>query len=49
MEYSSGDTLQKYLKKKLQHSYMDNKYNFAYQLACALSCLHEEVGIVIAS
>src|SRR6266498_5641920 len=42
MEYADGDTLGNYLKKNLYKLTWHNKYNLAYQLACAVSCLHEE-------
>ena len=45
MEYADGDTLRNYLKKNFSILTWDDKYNFAYQLACAVSCLHDE-GIV---
>ena len=43
MEYA--DSLRKYLKKNFNTLTWNDKYNMAYQLACALSCLHDE-GIV---
>jgi len=45
MEYADGDTLQNYLKKNFDTLTWNRKYNLAYQLACALSCLHDE-GVV---
>jgi serine/threonine protein kinase len=45
MEYADSDTLRKYLKKNFSTLTWNDKYNMAYQLACALSCLHDE-GIV---
>jgi serine/threonine protein kinase len=45
MEYADGGTLQNYLKKNFHSLTWDDKYNLAYQLACAVSCLHNE-GIV---
>ncbi|POG80764.1 kinase-like domain-containing protein [Rhizophagus irregularis DAOM 181602=DAOM 197198] len=42
MEYANHGTLRKYLKKDLT---WDNRFEIAYQLACAVSCLHDE-GIV---
>ena len=45
MEYANGGTLRNYLKKSFDSLTWDDKYNFAYQLACAVSCLHDE-GIV---
>ena len=45
MEYADNGTLRNYLKKNFNALTWDNKYNLAYQLACALSCLHNE-GIV---
>ncbi|GBC04840.1 hypothetical protein RclHR1_00590026 [Rhizophagus clarus] len=42
MEYANNGTLQDYLKKDLT---WDAKFEIAYQLACAVSCLHNE-GIV---
>ena len=45
MEYADGGTLRNYLKKNFDNLSWENKCNFAYQLACAVSCLHDE-GIV---
>ena len=45
MEYADGDTLRNYLKKNFSTLTWDDKYNLAYQLTYALSCLHDE-GIV---
>ena len=42
MEYANGGTLRNYLKKSFDSLTWDDKYNFAYQLACAVSCLHDE-------
>lgn len=40
MEYANGDTLRTYLKKNTKLTW-ENVYRFAYQLADAVSCLHE--------
>ena len=45
MEYANSGTLKDYLKENFNNLTWDNKYNLAYQLACAVSCLHSE-GIV---
>jgi serine/threonine protein kinase len=45
LEYADGGTLRNYLKKNFSNLTWDDKYKLAYQLACALSCLHDE-GIV---
>ena len=45
MEYADAGTLKDYLKENFNNLTWDNKYNLAYQLACAVSCLHNE-GIV---
>jgi serine/threonine protein kinase len=45
MEYADAGTLKNYLKKSFDSLTWNNKYNLAYQLACAVSCLHNE-GIV---
>ncbi|GBC32861.2 kinase-like domain-containing protein [Rhizophagus irregularis DAOM 181602=DAOM 197198] len=45
MEYADSGTLKDYLKKNFNNLTWDDKYNLAYQLACAVSCLHNE-GIV---
>jgi serine/threonine protein kinase len=45
MEYADSGTLKSYLKENFNILTWNNKYNFAYQLACAVSCLHNE-GIV---
>ncbi|CAI2173225.1 938_t:CDS:2 [Funneliformis geosporum] len=45
MEYADGGALRKYLKDNFDKLTWDDKYKFAYQLASAVSYLHEE-GIV---
>jgi serine/threonine protein kinase len=45
MEYANGGTLRNYLKENFSTLTWDDKYNLAFQLACAVSCLHDE-GIV---
>ncbi|POG65388.1 kinase-like domain-containing protein, partial [Rhizophagus irregularis DAOM 181602=DAOM 197198] len=45
LEYADGGTLQNYLKENFNKLTWDDKYNMAYQLSCAVSCLHNE-GIV---
>ncbi|POG74925.1 kinase-like domain-containing protein, partial [Rhizophagus irregularis DAOM 181602=DAOM 197198] len=45
MEYADGGNLRCYLKKNFSRLTWDDKYNMAYQLSCAVSCLHNE-GIV---
>jgi serine/threonine protein kinase len=45
MEYADAGTLKDYLKENFNNLTWDDKYNLAYQLACAVSCLHNE-GIV---
>ncbi|GBC22302.2 kinase-like domain-containing protein [Rhizophagus irregularis DAOM 181602=DAOM 197198] len=45
MEYADGGSLRCYLKKNFTKLSWDDKYKMAYQLSCALSCLHNE-GIV---
>jgi len=45
MEYADGSTLRNYLKKNFDKLTWNHKYNLAYQLACAVLCLHDE-GIV---
>ncbi|GBC32777.2 hypothetical protein RIR_jg12173.t1 [Rhizophagus irregularis DAOM 181602=DAOM 197198] len=45
MEYANSGTLKDYLKENFNNLNWNDKYNFAYQLACAVSCLHNE-GIV---
>ena len=42
MEYADGDTLRNYLEKHFENLTWEDKYKFAYQLACAVSCLHDE-------
>lgn len=41
-EYADSGNLQNYLKNNLYRLTRDNKYELAYQLACAVSYLHEE-------
>ncbi|RGB36917.1 kinase-like domain-containing protein [Rhizophagus diaphanus] len=45
MEYADSGTLKDYLKKNFNNLTWDDKYNMAYQLSCAVLCLHDE-GIV---
>ena len=45
MECSDKGTLQSYFKKHFNNLTWDDKYKFAYQLTCAVLCLHNE-GIV---
>ena len=45
MEYADSGPLKNYLKENFNNLTWNDKYNFAYQLACAVSCLHNE-GIV---
>ncbi|CAB4414960.1 unnamed protein product [Rhizophagus irregularis] len=45
MEYADSGSLKDYLKENFNNLTWNDKYNFAYQLACAVSCLHNE-GIV---
>ncbi|CAB5370919.1 unnamed protein product [Rhizophagus irregularis] len=45
MEYANSGPLKNYLKENFNSLTWNNKYNFAYQLACAVSCLHNE-GII---
>ena len=45
MEYADGGPLRSYLKENFSDLTWDNKYELAWQLASAVSCLHYE-GIV---
>jgi serine/threonine protein kinase len=45
MEYANSGTLKEYLKKNFKNLNWSDKYKLAYQLSCAISCLHNE-GIV---
>ncbi|RGB29441.1 kinase-like domain-containing protein [Rhizophagus diaphanus] len=45
MEYADGGSLRNYLKKNFKKLTWDDKYSMAYQLSCAILCLHNE-GIV---
>src|SRR3954469_7874067 len=42
MEYADGGSLRSYLKENFSKLTWDDKYLMAYQLACAVSCLHNE-------
>ncbi|GET58669.1 uncharacterized protein OCT59_024290 [Rhizophagus irregularis] len=42
MEYANSGNLRSYLEKNFGKLTWDDKYNMAYQLACAVSCLHNE-------
>ena len=45
MEYADGGALRKYLKDNFDKLSWEGKYNLAFQLASAISYLHDE-GIV---
>ncbi|GBC06042.1 hypothetical protein RclHR1_06590002 [Rhizophagus clarus] len=45
MEYADSGTLKNYLNKNFKNLTWNDKYNLAYQLSSAVSCLHNE-GIV---
>ncbi|GES93136.1 kinase-like domain-containing protein [Rhizophagus clarus] len=45
MEYANGGSLRNYLKNNFESLSWEDKYRLAYQLACAVLCLHSE-GIV---
>ena len=42
MEYADAGTLKNYLKENFNNLTWDDKHNLAYQLACAVLCLHNE-------
>jgi serine/threonine protein kinase len=42
MEYADSGPLKNYLKENFNILSWNVKYNLAYQLACAVSCLHNE-------
>ncbi|CAB4415545.1 unnamed protein product [Rhizophagus irregularis] len=42
MEYADSGTLKNYLKENFNNLTWNDKYNLAYQLASAVSCLHNE-------
>ncbi|EXX51991.1 uncharacterized protein OCT59_007136 [Rhizophagus irregularis] len=42
MEYADSGTLKNYLKENFDNLTWNDKYNLAYQLASAVSCLHNE-------
>jgi len=42
MEYANNGTLKNYLKEKFNNLTWVDKYRLAYQLSCAVSCLHKE-------
>ncbi|CAB4438158.1 unnamed protein product [Rhizophagus irregularis] len=42
MEYANNGNLRSYLEKKFDKLTWNDKYIMAYQLACAVSCLHNE-------
>src|SRR5256885_11373532 len=42
MEYADSGTLKSYLKEHFVSLTWDNKFNLAFQLSCAVSCLHDE-------
>ncbi len=45
LKYTDCNTLQNYLRKNFSKLTWNDKYNLAFQLAYAVSCLHDE-GIV---
>jgi serine/threonine protein kinase len=45
MEYADGGSLRNYLKENFNRLTWKKKVSLAYQLACAVSCLHDE-GII---
>src|SRR2546421_91782 len=45
MEYANGSTLRNHLKENFNNLTWNDKHNLAFQLACAVSCLHKK-GIV---
>ncbi|CAB4396145.1 unnamed protein product [Rhizophagus irregularis] len=42
MEYANGGSLRNYLKENFNKLTWNDKYNMAYQLSCAVSCLYNE-------
>ena len=42
MEYADGGSLRKYLKENFINITWEDKYKLAYQLASAVSCLHNK-------
>jgi serine/threonine protein kinase len=42
MEYANSGSLRSYLEKNFDKLTWDDKYNMAYQLAGAVSCLHNK-------
>jgi serine/threonine protein kinase len=42
MEYADSGTLKNYLKENFNSLTWNDKYNLAYQLVSAVSCLHNE-------
>ena len=42
MEYADGGSLEKYLKENFKNLTWEDKYKLGYQLASAVSCLHDE-------
>jgi serine/threonine protein kinase len=42
MEYADSGNLRSYLKNNFSKLTLDDKYHMAYQLVCAVSCLHIE-------
>ncbi|UZO27053.1 uncharacterized protein OCT59_019262 [Rhizophagus irregularis] len=45
IEYAENGTLREYLKENFKYLTWNDKFNLAFQLVCAVSCLHNE-GIV---
>jgi serine/threonine protein kinase len=42
MEYADGGNLRNFLKNNFSKLTWNDKFNMAYQLACAVLCLHSE-------
>jgi len=45
MEYADGGTFREYLRKNSRNLTWNDKFKMAYQLASAVSCLHN-LGII---
>ena len=42
MEYADGGSLKKYLKENFKNLTWEDKYKLGFQLASAVSCLHDK-------
>ena len=47
MEYANGGSLKKYLKENFKNLTWEDKYKLGYQLASAVSYLHDKKSCIV--